>query len=378
MAMIFIVGIPVICLLIYTGFVIMNGWVFANIKEPKAVLVKEIPFISVIIPARNEEKSIASCLKSVLNQSWPVDRFEVILINDHSTDVTREIALGIAEENPNLMVLDLELEGINSYKKAALTLGISRSKGEIILQTDADCLVHTNWIQTIARYFDTHTALVSGPIQLDYRNHWFEKFQALESMGLVVLGAGSMMRGKPNMVNGANMAFRKSVFEEINGYEGIDGVASGDDELLLQKIHRLGKYELTFARSRDAIVHTRAVSDWGSFKSQRLRWVSKARAYYDKRVNMIQLISYLGFWAFPLLIFFAFFQPFYLGLFFLLILCKIIADYYLMYKAAGFFHKLHLLIYVIPLQVVYIPYVIWIGIAGNLVKNYSWKGRRIQ
>ncbi|MCB0835428.1 MAG: glycosyltransferase, partial [Bacteroidetes bacterium] len=103
--MIFIVGIPVMCLLIYTGFVIINGWVFANIKEPKAVLVKEIPFISVIIPARNEEKSIASCLKSVLNQSWPVDRFEVILINDHSTDATREIALMLAEEYPNLIVL---------------------------------------------------------------------------------------------------------------------------------------------------------------------------------------------------------------------------------------------------------------------------------
>ena len=366
------------CLLIYLVFVLRNAWVFAQIPSQSYSAENGFPFVSVIIPARNEEKAIEKCLLSVLNQSWPQDRFEVILINDHSTDRTKEIAIDLTKEYPNLQVIDLLEDNLNSYKKAAIALGIKHSSGEIIMQTDGDCVVTSDWIRSMIACFEPSTAYVSGPVQLDYRSNWFEKLQSLESMGLIVLGAGSIADNRPNMSNGANMAYRRSVFEEIEGFTGIDNVASGDDELLLQKIHKLRKYKLVFAKDRQAIVRTEAVASWKAFKAQRLRWVSKARAYHDKSVNRIQMISWLGFLTFPLLMIFGLVDArYWLAILFLFGL-KILADYLLMYQAAKFFHKLHLLPWVLLLQLVYIPYVLWIGIAGNLVKNYNWKGRSVQ
>ncbi|MDX2247126.1 MAG: glycosyltransferase [Bacteroidia bacterium] len=375
--MLLIGGFTGLCLTIYIFFILRSAWFFARIPCPDQKK-SELPFISVIIPARNEAPHIAECLHSVLKQNFPVKKFEVILINDHSTDATKGIALVISQKYSNLKVIDLADTGINSYKKAALSAGIAVAQGEIILQTDADCRVGKNWLSAMSSCFDSDTALVSGPVMLTYQKKWLQRFQALESLGLVAIGAGSMAAGKPNMCNGANMAYRKSVFTEVGGFEGIDGVASGDDELLLQKIHLQKKYGLQFARCKDAVVRTSALETWPELKAQRLRWVSKARSYKNRSVNRIQLIAYLGFWAFPIMGGMSLMSAKWLIPLSVLFLAKLAADYFLMYQSAKFFHKLHLLPWVFLLQFVYIPYVLWIGLAGNLVKTYTWKERKVQ
>jgi cellulose synthase/poly-beta-1,6-N-acetylglucosamine synthase-like glycosyltransferase len=364
-------------MLAYAGFVLRSAWHFSRIRC-QASLPDPAPFVSVLIPARNEERRIAACLHSVLNQDYPAGRFEVILVNDHSTDATREIALLFSLRYPNLRLLDLDERPSNAYKKAALSLGAAKAQGEILVQTDADCEMGPQWLKRMVAQFGERTALVSGPVRLLYRDAWLERLQALESMGLVALGAGSMAAERPNMCNGANLAYRKSVFEQVGGFEGLKDVASGDDELLLQKVHLLGGYELRFAKCRDAIVYTHSLPSWAELKAQRLRWVSKARNYLDRRVNLVQALSYLAFLSLPLSALLGLLDPRFAVLAAELFLLKVLADCLLMYQAARFFHNLRLLRQILLLQLVYIPYVLWIGIAGNLVKEYAWKGRRVR
>lgn len=362
------------CMIVYAGFIFRNAWYFSKIEVESPLFMKETPMVSIIIPARNEAKTLQSCLQSAARQIYPADSFEIIVVDDHSTDATFGIAAIMGTRYSNIRIITSAGEG----KKAALDTGIQKARGEIILQTDADCYLPKSWLPHMVAQFQPNTALVSGPVEVRWGDKWLERFQSLESMGLMAIGGGSLAAKRPNMCNGANLGFRKTVFQEVNGYEGIDQVASGDDELLLQKIHQLGKYDLKFARCKEAVVETIPEPSWNRLKLQRLRWVSKVRAYPDKRVNMIQSISYLAFLSFPLLAIFACWNWQFALLGLELLILKILSDYLLMYQAAKFFHNLRMLRYVIPLQLVYIPYVLWVGIAGNLVKTYSWKGRKVR
>lgn len=358
------------CLLLYAAFILLSSWYFY--KQPLPTDPKHFPFLSVIVPARNEEDRLLACLKAILEQDYPGE-FELILIDDHSEDESRLLAEKLRPDFPQLRIYSNPGMG----KKAALAYGVSMAKGEFIFQTDADCRPNAHWLRAMWACFDEKTAFVSGPIALDYGGHFFQALQALESMGLVIFGAGFLLAGKPNMANGANMAYRKSVFEELKGFEGVDHIASGDDELLLQKIKMSGKYKLTFCKNPRAIVRTPAASNWATFKAQRIRWVSKARAYVDRFPNVIQGISYLAFLFFPCLIIAAFWNPFYWNILLWAFLGKLLVDLVLMYQAARFFHNLRILFWFLPLQLLYIPYVLWIGTKALGPKAYTWKGRKV-
>ena len=367
-----------LCLLIYIAFILRNAWHFSRHPNCKSASPSEFPYVSVIVPARNEEKNIEACLKAILAQQYPDHLWEVILVNDHSTDQTLDTAHRIAASHSKSKLKVFELEEGKLGKKSALSLAIEKACGEVIVQTDADCVMGKYWLAAMMSYWDEDVGLISGPVRLTYGTNLLEKFQALESMGLVAIGAGSLIAGQPNMCNGANLSYSKAVFESINGFRGIDEVASGDDELLMQKINLLGKYRLVFAKCRTAIVSTSACNNWQDLKAQRLRWVSKARNYLDKSVNLIQAISWLGFCIFPILLVASFWNPELWWLLLLAFVLKLVADIFLLYQSAKFFHNLRLISWIFPLQIVYILYVLWIGIAGNLVKNYNWKSRKVR
>ncbi len=373
-----IVWLPSLCLTIYIGFILVSAKYF--IQAPCSTSSPYLPLVSIIIPARNEAKHIKKCLLSVLNQSYPSEKYEVILVDDQSTDQTAYIARSLSHSYPHLKIIPSNpLPGTVAFKKAAISAGILVSKGEIILQLDADCWCSREWVYTIIRHFDARTSMVCGPVALQEQHGSFiEKIQALESMGLVALGAGSLTGGYGNMCNGANMAYRKELFEQVQGFQTIDHFASGDDELLLQKFRQLSDWQIRFAKCTSAIVSTHCLPIWKDLKAQRLRWVSKAKYYRDRRINIIQSISYLGFVSFPLLVIVGFFQIEYWLLLGALFVLKYSADLVLMIPAAEFFQRKDLLSYLPGLQLVYIPYVLWVGIAGNLVLQYTWKERMVK
>lgn len=364
------------CLIYYVFMVMRASWFFGLFDGNTDS--KNPPTVSVIIPARNEAKGIKTCLEHVLKQEYKGE-WEVIVVDDHSEDDTLQIIRKIAAEETRLRSVTL---GDTSGKKAALTSGIAAAQYDIILQTDADCIVGQGWLQAMAMAFSEKTEMVSGPVMLTHDGSLFQRLQNLEYLGLVTLGAGSLLSGHPNMANGANIAYRKAVFQAVGGFEGIDQVASGDDELLLQKVLERGADKLTFAKNRDAIVRTPAQPTWKQFKAQRLRWVSKARAYRNRKVNVTQIVSWLAFLGLAFLGILSIFNPIYFPWLLALWVVKVVADAWLMNLADEFFDtsakkdftRAEIGLFLL-LQLVYVPYVIWVGVVGNWVSKYVWKER---
>lgn len=362
-----------LCMLYYVVYVRIAARKISRNRPP----IPNIPLakVSVIIPARNEAHNIGKCVHSVLYQNYPVDSFEVIVVDDGSTDNTARIAQNIASRIPNMKVISLkEAEG---GKKQALKAGIAIATGDYILQTDADCEVPYKWISAMTGFFNEKTGLVSGPVQLVHNGSFFQRLQSLEFMGLNFLGGGAIAMRRPNMCNGANLGFPKAVYHEVNGYEGVSHFASGDDMMMMMKIAKLPQYTITYAYAESAIVKTNAKSSLRDFWSQRVRWVSKSRHFSNWKINLTQVLFFLAIvgilvtaglsalsWKMGVL------SLVLMGL-------KLFADWPLMRKAVGFFMDKALIKLFLPLQLLYLPYVLLIGTIGNLIRTYHWKDRTV-
>ena len=145
--------------------------------------------VSVIIAARNEESGIARTIEAVLNQNFPMELLELIIIDDHSTDRTSEVISSYADCGVKLIQLN-ESNKLNSYKKLAIAKAIGLSTGEIIVTTDADCRMGENWLKTVISYFETQDLfLLSSPVIYSEEKSFFERLQTLEFLYLIGLGA---------------------------------------------------------------------------------------------------------------------------------------------------------------------------------------------
>ncbi|MDP5171540.1 MAG: glycosyltransferase [Bacteroidia bacterium] len=360
----------------------LAGYVLMVLRATHAFIYKDTPglqpgsvspTISVIVAARNEEDNIEACIRSICQQNYNQDLWELILIDDRSQDHTREVAFRVLQDYP--LVKARVLSATGEGKKSAIDQGVRQATGEWILQTDADCEVKKDWLLSMSRWMTPENGFISGPIELLPGKPWIERLQAIETLGLVTLGAGSLLAGFPNMANGANMAYRRALFICLGGFQHSIKVASGDDEFLLQAIEAEGTYRLAFAHTYEAVVSTSPLPDWASLRRQRLRWVSKARSYVNRRTNAIQAMSWLGFLSFPWWLALGFCYPWAWGIFGGMVVVKIMADHWLMKSGAKFLHRLPWLQWLWLLELVYVPYVLWIGVAGNLTTSYRWKDR---
>lgn len=359
-----------ICLI---GYLVMVGIATSAFRALTTEQEDQFPLISVLIASRNEEDNLLALLTSLQHQSYPKDGYEVLIIDDHSEDSSEQLVRRWLDEHPSSNVRYIPTQGHG--KKSAITTGLGQAVGDWILQTDADCLPPVGWIQGMAQGMTEDMHFLSGPVRLREGTSWLTKLQALEVAGLVSLGAGSMAAGFPNMANGANMAYRRQTFLEIGGFESAKHVASGDDEFLVQAISAKYSRGLNFVKRQDVIIETDAAPDWKSFRNQRIRWVSKARFYTNKMTNGLQMMSWLGFLAFPFWALMGVWYPqawlFGGGLF----LLKVLVDRWLMISGTVFLHRRRWMKWFLLLELVYIPYVIWIGVRGNFPSAYSWKGR---
>ncbi len=111
-------------------------------------------------------------------------------------------------------------------------------------------------------------------------------------MSLQGITAASVNKGFHSMCNGANLAYKKSMFQQVKGFAGIDNIASGDDMLLMHKIYKQDAAGVKFLLSQQVIVQTEAMKDWKSFFNQRIRWASKADSYQDKRIFWVLALVY--------------------------------------------------------------------------------------
>ena len=330
--------------------------------------------ISVIIPARNEEENIGTLLSSLEKQNYPSHLFEVIVIDDHSTDNTVTIVNGYSFAK----TIKLELDNINSYKKKAIETGIAVASGDLIVTTDADCIVQENWLRTIAAYKeDTNAVFITAPVVMENDSTVLQTFQTLDFLVLQGITAASAQKKIHNMCNGANLAYEKKAFFDVNGFTGIDHIASGDDMLLMQKIAQKFPGKISYLLSKDAIVTTKAPKTWKEFFSQRIRWTSKATNYNDIKIFCTLFLVYFLNCALLALFITGFWIPFlWLGLVGILIV-KTIIELIFLYPVAGFYDKqklLRLFPFFQPLHIVYTVIAGWLGVFGS----FEWKGRRVK
>ena len=299
---------------------------------------------SVIIPARNEETNIDACLLSVLNQKYPSALFEVIVVDDHSIDQTSAIIKQLQKQFSNLKLIKLadELEGeiLNSYKKKAIEKAIQLSSNDWIITTDADCLITEQWLSSYAAIIqEQKPVFVAAPVNFTDDHSIISTFQNIDFISLQGITAASVSAGFHTMCNGANLAYKKETFYEVNGFKGIDSIASGDDMLLMNKIKEKFPNQIAFLFSKDAIVSTHPMPDWKSFFNQRIRWASKADQFKDKNVFAVLVLVYflnVFLLVMPLL---AIFKPLLFALWLALLMLKTIIELSFAIPVGKFFDK---------------------------------------
>ncbi|HMG68405.1 MAG TPA: glycosyltransferase [Chitinophagaceae bacterium] len=329
--------------------------------------------VSVIIPARNEEENILALLQALQIQTYPEDLFEIIVVNDHSDDNTSMIV----KQFPRTILIDLEDDPINSYKKKAIEKGILAATGTLIITTDADCIPPIAWIETIVSFYEEKkSAFIAAPVVFNIDASLLEIFQALDFLVLQGITGASVSKKFHSMCNGANLAYEKEVFEKVNGFDGVDSIASGDDMLLMHKVSVKFPGKIHYLKSRQAIVATQPMKTLKKFFNQRIRWASKARFYNEKGVFGVLLLVYLFNLSFLALLIAGFWSPVLWACLLGLWIAKTVVEFPFLYSITTYFNRRSLLKYFLFFQPFHIAYTILAGWLGQFGK-YEWKGRRV-
>lgn len=365
--------ITTIFLLLYAALIFFYFMQWNKLPEYKSSRTPSV-FLSVVIAARNEEATLPLLLKDLSQQSYPQHLFEIIVVDDYSTDNTAAVVKDFGGENIRLILPDASSEA--SSKKVAIATAIKKAKGELIVITDADCRAGKNWLQTIASFYsERNAAFVAAPVAFTHDHSLLQIFQVLDFITLQGITAASVSAKVHAMCNGANLAYTKAAFERVNGFAGIDKVATGDDMLLMHKIWKAHPTSVFYLKSKDVIVHTEPMNTWKDFLMQRRRWASKTLVYDDYRIiivlGFVLLLNLLPFVLFIA----AFFNKIYwftLAIFFLL---KTVIEWPFVSSVAAFFGELKLMRYFFFVQPLHVFYTVFVGLLSQFGK-YEWKGRR--
>jgi glycosyltransferase involved in cell wall biosynthesis len=345
--------------LIY-GFAKVNSFEYLGLK-PKTKF-------SIVVPFRNEAENLPKLLDSFSKLNYPMDLFEVILVDDSS-----DFRLQILDCRLQISIID-NIRISNSPKKDAISTAIKVVKTDWIITTDADCVVNKNWLSALDNYIQLHkVSMIAGAVSYHCNNFFLHHFQQLDLASLQGATMGSFGLGKGFMCNGANFAYNKSFFQQLNGFVGNDGIASGDDVFLLQKAIAQFPEKVHYLKSENNIVITKPLDDWKSLFYQRVRWASKTGSYQSRFGIGLGLIVFGGNVGLLFVVFGLLFGKgnFYVLLFLLFI--KFSIDFVLIHKTNQFlktktqFYLLSSLLY--PFFSVSVAFY-------SLFGKYEWKGRK--
>ncbi len=349
------------------------GW--ARIKT-LPLSEKYFPFVSIIIPARNEENNILACLANLIQQNYPKEKLEIIVVNDHSEDETFQLTHTFFKSlNYDAKVLDLPAH--LSGKKAALSFGIENSIGEIIITRDADTICDsTQWILSMSSPFHhKQINMVIGPVLLSGTNNFIAKFQEIENLGLQLIAGATIQIGNPVLSSGANLAFRKKSFLAAGDDVYFSKIASGDDIFIMNKFHQLFPQSIYFSKNKESEIITTPCTSLGSLLEQRVRWASKFFFVNNSFHYFIGVITaIMNFSLLFSLISSCFFME-WCYIFVVLTFSRFVIDFLLVFLSASFFGKTRLLRWFLPSFVVN-PFYVSLVVAFSIIKKPVWKGRK--
>lgn len=331
---------------------------------------------SVIIPVRNEASNIIRLLILLRNQEYPKGQYEVIVVDDHSSDTTasiveRKIASGFLT---NVRLLRADQFKREAGKKNALSLGIEKAANPWIVTVDADCIMGRHWLQSLAGFIEQEQPdMVIGQVAVIPAKSLFSQMQALEFMSLTGSTAGAASIGKPIMCNGANLAFRKEYFEKVGGYKGNEDYASGDDVFLLHKFKKMQEARISFLKSHGGLVYTRALVNLKEFLRQRGRWAGKAGGYRDGfTLTTGFVVAALNLLLTTRIIWGLLFSEQILMAALMALIFKALIDFPIMYSVSGFLRKRELMWLYPALSLVY-PFYVSASLFYGFFLKPSWK-----
>lgn len=354
---------------------LIYGWEKAMVTRGPAMVENRNQKISVVIPFRNEEENLEHLISDLISQTYHPALYEVVFVDDHSTDRSHEIvSLKIStHDNFKLVALPPGVEG----KKRAITLGIEKANCDIIVTTDADCRLPESWLTSINTHFqNNNVVMVSAGVKLDDNGSFFSRLQAMEFSSLIGSGASTLAVGYPTMCNGANLSFLKSAFYEVDGYEGNFNISSGEDEFLMRKINSKFPGSICFLNNPESVVSTEAQQSLKDFFRQRLRWAGKWK--HNSSVWTKLLAVYIFFFQISFIVVLGSLltNNMDLKIAFFLIASKIVLEFIFLSKVCTFLKVKWRTNYFLLLQLIYPLYVIVIAIASNFIST-SWKERKI-
>ena len=366
----------------YGGLILFLLFGFNKVEASKESSSAGSVGFSIVIPFRNEAENLPRLFASLQKLQYPGNRFEILLVNDSSEDESESFASDFRNSIPNVRIEVLQSEReTSSPKKDAINTAAAVSKFEYILTTDADCEVPEKWLQELEYFIaETGAEFIAGPVAVKEgepgKSNLLAKFQELDFLSLQGATIGGFGIEKPFMCNGANLCYKKSGFDRVQGFDTNEKIASGDDVFLLEKFEEAG-FKTGYLKSPKAIVYTSPQPDLHSLISQRIRWAAKTSSYrngFGKFVAVVVFLMNLSL-VFGLIAVSAGILP--KETFFLYFLVKFNVDFVIIYKATVFFQKEKLMKNYFWSCLLYPFFSSYVALS-SLFAGYSWKGRRFK
>ena len=349
---------------------------FDKIENFKIVKIKSKTKFSIIVPFRNEVENLEELLQSISTLNYPKELFEILLVNDDSVDGSVHLINSFTTENDklNIKILTNNRRTI-SPKKDAIQTAILQANFDWIITTDADCIVPENWLNIFDSYIQKHQSkLIAAPVTYIANKTLLEQFQLLDFLSLQASTIGSFGIHKPFLCNGANLCYQKQAFIKVNGFEGNENIASGDDIFLLEKIVKQYPNEVRFLKSNEVIVKTQPQPTFKGLLSQRIRWAAKTTAYTNNFAKIIGFTVLLMNLMVIMTLLLTIFNLFEWEFLFAIITIKLLLDFILLNKVFRFFKQKLLLQYYFIGSLFYPIFSMFVAIA-SFQTTYIWKDR---
>lgn len=365
----------IILFVFLAAYVLVLGYMatgFIRMKTFQANDAQTFTPLTIIICARDEEKKIGKCLKSIIDQEYDLSKVQLIMINDASTDTTVFQAQSVLKHSKinHKIISNASQKG----KKESITYALQFAENELIVVRDADTYTRSSyWLKSISDFYTEHTPdLLIGPLALGDNYGMLWALQAIENNILAVLSCGSTFYKKPFLCSGANLTFTKSIFEKVNGYQRHKHVASGDDVLFLEDVKTIPGAKISYLKSFDAIVNTYPCYSLKELLFQKIRWAAKFTVNPNKLNFTLSILIFIvnAGWLFAL--FYGFLVPQKGVLSLILVLLKLLIDFLLLFLASRFLKNRALAWYVLPVGFIYPVYAVLVALASVFIKP-NWK-----
>jgi len=343
--------------------------IYRNLLKIRTFKEEEISSIkvSVAVACRNEEKNLPNLLNYLSSQDYDPDLYEVIIVDDNSTDSTSKIATG-SDQIKYLKILNNTGRG----KKSAIRTAIAAASGELIITTDADCRMGKRWISIISAFYSSSKPdMIIAPVQLADKSGFSGRFRELEFLSLQGITAATAQAKNPVMCNGANLAFTKNVYLR-NSANLHDEILSGDDIFLLHSLKKEPNSRIAWLSSIEGIVTTCQSDSLSLFLNQRARWISKAGSYNDWFTLQLSIVTFVTILAIIFFLISGIINQKFLVIFLVSLIIKSIPDFLILSETTLRYNKRNLLKWFIPSQIIYPFYVLLVALR-SLFRGNRWE-----